>query len=799
MPLHCIAGISERKNLNALLALGRKGMNSYSQRLLRIMAAAAFCVAFAVAGLGQNLTDPDPNSPVPVLMTIQGSNRAVALPAERLGAARIKSVTEEAFRPDSRVVLFVRNLSLMPGEGANAFRIYVEHANGRNYTFPVLSIEPYNDPSAGRGIYALTIQLTDQNRFWEAPSADGDVLVAVTWRGLISNKVRLGLGKTGGPIVDPSGSTSMMPDGGTTTAPAPEYVGYRWSSDRKRFLQQATFGPTAALDERIRRIGPRTWLAEQFEAPYPSAGFPYPDFPQKTADAGSATGGCGMFTGQEQQVCVRDHYSMYQPQTWFMREAFYGDAQLRHRVAWALNQIWVTAFPEVQQNRHMIEYHKVLSKNAFGNFRDLMGPRVFDVPTSTAGLNTCSSCGITLNPAMGQYLDMAISTRNNPNENYARELMQLFSVGLFMLNQDGTYQTDGQGNLIPTYDQNVVNDLTKVLTGWTLCNNAANCPNIVSGAPNYIDPMLLNTNNHDLTAKTLLSYPGSTTTNVPACPAPCTTVAQRAAYANASMIQALDNIFNHPNVGPFISRILIQHMVTSSPSPAYVSRVAGVFNNNGFGTRGDMKAVVKAILLDPEARGDVKTDPNYGKLREPMQLMTNFARAFNVKSADGLGLSDGNFIRGRTEFVNMGQVPFMSPTVFNFYPPDYVIPGTSLNGPEFAIMNTGTSIARANFFNRMVFTAPAFAVQLPDTPNGTSFDFNDLQALVVADPTNNLLLDELNNRMLHGQMSAQMRSTLQTAINAITVSSPPTATQARDRVRQAVYLIATSSQFQVQR
>jgi hypothetical protein len=179
--------------------------------------------------------------------------------------------------------------------------------------------------------------------------------------------------------------------------------------------------------------------------------------------------------------------------------------------------------------------------------------------------------------------------------------------------------------------------------------------------------------------------------------------------------------------------------------------------------------------------------------------MTNFGRAFNIRSADGLGLTDGNFIRGRSEFVNMGQVPFNSPTVFNFYPPDYIIPGTSLNGPEFAIMNTGTSIARANFFNRMVFNNPAYPVSMPDSPNGTSFDFSDLQALVIADPTNNLLLNELNNRMLHGTMTDQNRATLQTAINSINVSSPPTATQALNRVRQAVYLIATSSQFQVQR
>src|SRR5688572_13693672 len=153
---------------------------------------------------------------------------------------------------------------------------------------------------------------------------------------------------------------------------------------------------------------------------------------------------------------------MYQPQTWFMREAFYGEPQLRHRVAWALLQVMVTSGVDVQQGRHMVEYHKILSNNAFGNFRTLMKQ-------------------VTLNAAMGTYLDMAISTKNNPNENYARELMQLFSIGLFMLNQDGTLQLDAESNPIPTYDQNGVNNLTKVLTGWTLCNvnNPAICPNFL--------------------------------------------------------------------------------------------------------------------------------------------------------------------------------------------------------------------------------------------------------------------------------------------------------------------------------
>src|SRR5438128_736137 len=147
------------------------------------------------------------------------------------------------------------------------------------------------------------------------------------------------------------------------------------------------------------------------------------------------------------------------------------------------------------------------------------------------------------------------------------------------------------------------------------------------------------------------------------------------------MNQALDNLFNHPNVGPFISKNLIQQMVTSDPTPAYVSRVAAVFNNNGLGVRGDLKAVIKAILLDPEARGDAKTDPNYGKLREPMQFATNLARWLDVQGIAG-GQSDG-YLFGRGEFNGMSQSPFRSPTVFNYFPPDYVIPGTSLLGPEF--------------------------------------------------------------------------------------------------------------------
>ncbi|MEP7036875.1 MAG: DUF1800 family protein, partial [Acidobacteriota bacterium] len=251
--------------------------------------------------------------------------------------------------------------------------------------------------------------------------------------------------------------------------------------------------------------------------------------------------------------------------------------------------------------------------------------------------------------------------------------------------------------------------------------------------------------------------------------------------------QALDNIFYHPNVAPFVSRYLIQQLVTSDPTPAYVGRAAAVFNNNGSNVRGDLKAVVKAILLDPEARGNIKTDPNYGKLREPVQLATNVLRQFDVQSAGGGGQSDG--------YVNqiispMGQNMFKSPTVFNYYSPEYIIPGTALNGPEFGILTTGTAIARANFMNTMVFGQVNVST---NAPMGTSIDLSEMQALAAADTTGNRLVDALNTKLMHGTMSAQMKSTILTAVQAVAN------TNTLLRAQTAIYLTASSSQYQVQR
>lgn len=695
--------------------------------------------------------DSEPDSPTPILISEKNSTRALATKTDRSLNDNSRKNHGTAFSPDSKILLYVTNLDLMNEEGASSLRVYVEDAKGRKYRFPVLNIEPVQGQ---KGIYALTVHLKDESGFWDEPISSGDVLIGVSWRGLASNRLRLGIGKTGGAIKDDAGAIpTAAPIEEAESAQQAQNPSRLRSGDRKRFMEQATFGPTPALDSRLRRIPLSTWLVEQFEEPYPTN--PYPNFILKQNDVQLGCPTDRMV--EEYRVCIRDHYTMYPVQNWFFKEALYGNAQLKHRVTWALGQMWVISGVDTQQSSHMVAYHQVLSKHAFGNYRNLM-------------------TDMTLNPGMGNYLDMVRSTKNNPNENFAREILQLFSIGLFMLNQDGTLQLDGSGNPIPSYDQDTVNNFTKVFTGWTLCENTALCPNRTTGAPNYKDPMLLVQNNHDVTAKTLLNYPGAVNTNI--------AVNQN---GTTELHQALDNIFYHPNVAPFVSRFLIQHLVTSDPTPAYVGRVAAVFNSNSSNVRGDLKSVVRAILLDPEARGNVKTDPNYGKLREPVQLATNILRQFGARSADGTALSDG--------YVNqiiapMGQNTFNSPTVFNYYTPDYVVPGTALNGPEFGILTTGTAIARANFLNTIVFSRVNVS---GNAPAGTSINLAEMQALAAADPSSNQLLDALNQKLMHGTMSAQMKNTILTAVQAVPSTTPLV------RAQTAIYLIATSSQYQVQR
>jgi len=274
------------------------------------------------------------------------------------------------------------------------------------------------------------------------------------------------------------------------------------------------------------------------------------------------------------------------------------------------------------------------------------------------------------------------------------------------------------------------------------------------------------------------------------------------------MSAVMTHLANHPNVGPFLSKQLIQHLVTSNPSPAYVERVARVFNNDCSGlypqgcsnVRGNLKLVVQAILLDPEARGDVKTDPNFGKLREPAQYITGFLRAFNVKSFDKLANSDGTLgNRSTTDFTGSLDQPIFQPnSVFSYYQPGYEVPGTKLLGPAFGILSTTTTLRRANNINTLVFTGVSSnstpTAASPDRPRGTSIDIANLEALA-GNPID--VVNALDTLLLHGTMHPQMRSSIITAMNAINDANVTTRNQ--KRARTAVYLVATSSQYDVQR
>lgn len=687
-----------------------------------------------------------------MLLSEETSTRALAVEPSTLRTNRVP-LTGEALWPageQARAVFFVTNLDLMADEGANAFRADAQTSAGRRYNLPVVALRrmPGMD-----WIYAITVELNP-----ELGDA-GDVLVRVNWRGMSSNRVRLSVGHIGGSISDDEGA---MPTPVPRTRPKPRDVntesriGRAMDPDYLRFLNQATFGPTFESEMRIRRLGIRRWLDEQFAQKYNPdstqrfSTFPYPTVvPYPTNPEDCAVG----------SVCYRDNFTMYKLQNWMFQEAIYGeDQQLRRRVAWALHQIFVVSGRDTQQASHMLPYIKILDRNAFGTFDELLYQ-------------------ITLNPAMGNYLDMVRSTRTNPNENYAREILQLFSVGLDMLKPDGTPILDQNGNRIPTYNQETINNFTKIFTGWKLCGSA--CTETQVGIPNYISQMRATPSEHDTSAKVLMQHQYAS----PMVPAGLT--------PEQDMERALNNIFHHPNVGPFIGKLLIQHLVTSNPTPAYVQRVARAFDDNGQGIRGDMKAVIAAILLDPEARGDVKTDPDYGKLREPFLYVVNLLRPFDPKSASRATISDG-VINGIT--IGLDQDVWNPPSVFNYYQPDYVVPNTTVLGPEYGILTTGTTLKRPNFVNQMVFTAAGIPVNNNNNiPDGTSISMDRLLPLISADPSGAQLVEALDKLMMHSSMSPSMRNSILQAVQGVAPTNP------LKRVRTAVYLVATSSQYQVQR
>jgi len=735
------------------------------------------CAGLVVFSCGAAASALATSSIGPTLISVSaGSTRAVALESVSMTSEPFSLSAEANFSPNdprTRVTLFVMNLDLLAGETLNSLTADAEDAAHVHYP---LKVEYVGQVPSFEGIYMVVMRLNDL-----MPGNLGDVLIRLNLHGMGSNRVRVAIGQIGGgPADDPGAVGTPAPQTPPTPATPLTLAQYQAQfsnpafpsdQDRLRFLEQATWGPSDADISHLQSIGMAAWLNEQFSTPpvfpgvqsdYPSTPL-YPQFYPASPPAAPCDGST---------TCFRDNYTLYPLQKQFFTNALTQPDQLRQRVAFALHQFIVVGGVQLNGNETSwyAPYLQTIDRNAFGNFRTLL----FEV---------------TLNPGMGEYLNMRGNSVNggSPNENYAREIMQLFSIGVDTLNQDGTPVLDAQSNRVPSYDQTTIANLARIFTGWDL---AASKPWSVDNTVtviNYLDPMILvnNANRFDLGQKTLFGV------NFPACAgASCSTTAQKQAYKAAELNTAIDLLFNHSNTGPYVCTQLIHQLVTSNPSPAYVGRCSGTFANNGSNVRGDMKAIVTAILLDPEARGDVKTDPNYGHLREPVLLITHLLRTFNATS-------DGVLASTPFSYTNdLGQNLFNPPTVFSYYPADFSLPGTSLFGPEFGLLDTSTTYKRTNFMNTLFLANSGNGIPISgvNRPSGTQVNYSTYQALA-GNPQQ--LVDALNARLMHGTMSQPMNAKIVATVSAIT--NADATTQAQQRTQTAIYLIASSSQYQVER
>jgi uncharacterized protein (DUF1800 family) len=533
---------------------------------------------------------------------------------------------------------------------------------------------------------------------------------------------------------------------GSPAPPTPPPPAQPSAADTARLLDQATLGVTPGDVAHVQGVGFDAYLAEQLTAaPTQYTGFSYTPH---TAPADCQNDGVTPL--DPAGICARDKYSLFQVQRQFFMHALSDADQLRQRVAFALSQIFVTSGIEIYEAYGMADYQNLLLNDAFGNYRTLLQD-------------------VTLSPVMGHYLDMANNDKTNaaagtsPNENYAREVMQLLSIGLYELNADGSQKLDSSGAAIPTYDQNVVEGFASVFTGWTyppLSGAASKWTNPI----NFDGVMVSFASHHEPGMKLLLD--GYT---LPADQTP-----------EQDLQMALDDIFNHPNVGPFIGKQLIQHLVTSNPSPAYVARISAVFANNGSGVRGDLGAVVKAILTDSEARGDAPSASIFGHLRDPALFITGLMRSLG-------GQSDGVLLRSAAS--GMEQPIYTPQSVFNFYPPSFVLPNTQTLAPQFGIDDAASALARENFVSTVIFGGGAKADPTVAGSTGTSIDLSNLAA--TTDP--NALIAQLNQLLMHGSLSSQSSAAILTAVNAQSSTDPLAA------ARTATYLILTSGQYQVER
>jgi len=471
----------------------------------------------------------------------------------------------------------------------------------------------------------------------------------------------------------------------------------------------------------------------------------------------------------------------------FWRQAVTSPDQLRQRVAFALSEIFVVSMGDFcgdnAYSRGVADYLDMLGRQAFGNYRDLLQ-------------------SVSLHPVMGCYLSHMKNQREDldtgrvPDENFAREIMQLFSIGLYQLKPDGTLQTDAQQQPIDTYTAADISGLAKVFTGWSWwCAQGANTAGCFFSNPNqseqYVTAMHGFALYHSTSEKSFLGAVG------PASPL---------STPQASLKVALDTLSAHPNVGPFIGKQLIQRLVTSNPSPAYVGRVSAAFNASG----GSLRAMVSAILLDPEARDMAAVgSTTFGKVREPILRFSALLRAFDARSASGMYLITTTADSG----YSLGQSAMWAPSVFNFFRPGYVKPGSQsaaagLLTPELQIATETSAAGYVNFMRQFISSGTGrHGLDSKATRPDVQLDYNvsaNSPWLAMADAPSTLV-NEIDQRLMYGSMPAALKSEITQTVAALDfrVQPTPTAAQIADtrtrRLWAALLLTVASPEFQVQK
>ncbi len=559
-------------------------------------------------------------------------------------------------------------------------------------------------------------------------------------------------------IVNAASQTVTAPIAPVAPAPSAPVVVLN-AQDAARLLTQATFGPKKSEIDALAGRSAESWIATQMALP---ASF---HFAEASADFAINNGGGAGSPGTGQP---NTRFGGVHRQHAWWKIALNSPDQLRQRVAFALSQIFVTSDANGTisnwQNGH-VTYYDLLVRGAFGNFRQLLEE-------------------VTLSPNMGIYLSSLRNAKATFNaqgvqltqadENYAREIMQLFTIGRNELQADGTLKLDARGQPIPTYTQDTIVQMAKVFTGWGFfqSNSSTNFRGTGPGSESYLNPMVLYPAFHDDTAKTI--------------------VTGKVLPANQGGVKdlkdTLDTLFNHSNTPPFITRQLIQRLVTSNPSPAYVLRVASVFVNNGAGVRGDLGAVVRAILLDSEARSSASLNSaSFGKPKEPLLRATALLRAFNGAS-DGGRYINGAFTNpegGGTS--SLAQAALRAPTVFNFFEPDYVHPGplaaAGLFAPEFQLFTDTTAITIPNYLYNLLYANRS--------ANTVGLTLTDLLPIA---KTSQQLVDYANLVLAGGAMTKADTDLLVAALNRM-----PASTSDLDRVRSVLYLVVSAPEASIQK